>query len=246
MAVEDADRATATADYARRFEGGVGAFFLDLQAHLTRDLVAPWPGATVLDVGGGHGQLALPLRRAGHPVTVLGSAPDACAEGLREAIRAGEVAFAAGELARAPFPDRAFDLVLAFRLLPHARRFEALVAELCRLARQAVVVDYPTTRSVNAVAEALFALKKGVERNTRPFRVFREAEVRDAFATRGFHPTGRRGQFLLPMALHRALGLPGASRLLEGSAAGLGLTTALGSPVIARFSPREPSREAAR
>jgi hypothetical protein len=112
------------------------------------------------------------------------------------------------------------------------------VAALSRLSRQAVVVDYPTRRSVNAAADLFFGLKKGVEGNTRPFTVFSDGEVERAFASHGFLPTGRRPQFFLPMALHRGLRSARLARGLEGAASGLGLTRALGSPVILRLERR--------
>ncbi|HSD67487.1 MAG TPA: class I SAM-dependent methyltransferase, partial [Vicinamibacteria bacterium] len=135
-------------------------------------------------------------------------------------------------------PDRSHDVVLSFRLLPHVRRWPELVATLSRLARAAVVVDYPTRRSVNAAADLLFGLKKGVEGDTRPFAVFSDAEIEGAFAGHGFGATGRRPQFFLPMALHRGLGSAGLARGLEGAASALGLTRALGSPVILRLERR--------
>ncbi len=112
------------------------------------------------------------------------------------------------------------------------------MASARRLARAAVVVDYPTRRSVNAAADLLFGLKKGVEGNTRPFTVFRDAEIEGAFAEHGFAPTGRRPQFFFPMALHRGLRSAGLARGLEGAASALGLTRALGSPVILRLERR--------
>jgi hypothetical protein len=108
------------------------------------------------------------------------------------------------------------------------------VGELCRLARRAVLVDYPSLRSVNVFSDGLFGMKRSVEGNTRPFRVFRDGEMDAAFAASGFRPVARRRQFLFPMALHRALGLGGLSRALEGSASVLRLTGLLGSPVILR------------
>jgi 2-polyprenyl-3-methyl-5-hydroxy-6-metoxy-1,4-benzoquinol methylase len=236
--VESADRETASADYARRFAGAVGEWFLEVQAHTVLELLAPWPRAGVLDVGGGHGQLTSALLDAGHAVTVYGSGPDAVSETLAGHVRSGRVALATGDLLSAPFPERHFDVVLSFRLLPHVRRVGALIAELARLARAAVIVDYPTRRSVNAVSGALFGLKKGVEGNTRPFTVFRDREIEEAFGAAGFHPTARRPQFLLPMALHRALGSAGLARGLEGMARGLALTRALGSPVVLRLERR--------
>ena len=70
------DIETASDDYARRFSGEVGAYFLDVQARTTLSLLEPWPGARVLDVGGGHGQVAIPLAENGFDVTVTGSSDE--------------------------------------------------------------------------------------------------------------------------------------------------------------------------
>lgn len=230
---EDADVETSSDAYALRFGGAVGAWFLDVQARATVELLAPWPRARVLDVGGGHAQLAAPLADAGHTVTVYGS-DERCRPRVAPLVAAGRARFASGDLLHAPFADRAFDVVLSFRLLPHVGAWPALVGELCRLAARAVVVDYPTRRSVNAFAGAFFDAKKGVERDTRPFAVFSDREIADAFAAHGFRVTARRPQFLLPMALHRAHGRGGLGRALEAVPRALGLTRALGSPVILR------------
>jgi SAM-dependent methyltransferase len=234
---EDADVETSSEGYARRFAGPVGRFFLERQAEATLALLRPFPGASVLDVGGGHGQVTGPLVEAGYDVTVLGS-DASCEARVREWTGAGRARFVASDLLAPPLADRAHDVVLSYRLLPHVRRWPELVATLARLARLAVVVDYPTRRSVNAAADLLFGLKKGVEGNTRPFTVFSDAEIEGAFAGHGFCPTGRRPQFFFPMALHRGLGSAGVARTLEGAASALGLTRALGSPVILRLERR--------
>ena len=182
---EDADVVTSSDEYARRFAGEVGRFFLDVQAAVTLSLLRELPHARVLDVGGGHGQLAEPLLDAGHELTVLGSDPS-CETRIRGLTAAGRARFVTADLLAPGLADRSFDVVLAFRLLPHVVRWPELVATLARLARRAVIVDYPTRRSVNAVAELLFGLKKGVEKDTRPFTVFRDAEIGAAFAASGF------------------------------------------------------------
>jgi SAM-dependent methyltransferase len=233
----DADVETSSAAYARRFEGPVGQWFLDVQARSTLELLRPRAGTSVLDVGGGHAQLTGPLVAAGCDVTVYGSA-DRCSERLQEWVRLGQARFRSGPLLQAPWPDASFDAALAFRLLPHVDRWRELVGELCRLARHVVIVDYPTARSANAVSGALFGVKKGIEGDTRPFRVFRDAEVEEAFAAAGFVRTARRPQFLLPMALHRGLRLASLSRALEAAAHAAGLTRAWGSPVILRAERR--------
>jgi len=233
----DADVETSSAAYARRFEGPVGRWFLDVQARTTLELLRARPGTSIVDVGGGHAQLTGPLVAAGCDVTVYGSA-DCCSERLQEWVRSGRARFRSGPLLQAPWPDGSFDAALAFRLLPHVDRWRELVRELCRLARNVVIVDYPTARSANAVSGALFGVKKRIEGDTRPFRIFRDAEVEEAFAAAGFARTERRPQFLLPMALHRGLRLAPLSRALEAAAHVAGLTRAWGSPVILRAERR--------
>jgi len=231
------DVETSSEGYARRFAGGVGAWFLEAQSRITLALLAPWPRARVLDVGGGHAQLTGPLVDAGYEVTVYGS-DDRCAARVRPWTESGRARFQTGSLERLAAKDRAFDVVLSYRLLPHVERWPALVGELCRVADRAVLVDYPTRRSLNAVAGPLFEMKRGVEGDTRPFHVFGDADVRAAFVASGFAPTAREPEFVWPMALHRAVGVASLSRLAESASSRLGLRKAVGSPVILRAERR--------
>ena len=234
---EDADIETSSEAYARRFSGALGSFFLERQSRAVLDLLRPWPGARVLDVGGGHGQVTGPLVEAGYAVTVLASDP-ACEARVRGWTGAGRARFIAADLLEPGLADRSFDAVLSLRLLSHARRLPELVARLGRLARSTVVVDYPTRRSVNAVSGLFFGLKRGVEGDTRPFTVFSDREIEGAFASHGYSATGRRPQFLAPLALYRAVGSATLARTLEATAQALGLTRALGSPVVLRLERR--------
>lgn len=229
---------TSSDDYAQRFSGPVGEWFLDVQERACLELVQPWRGGTVIDVGGGHGQVAVPLAREGFRVTVLGSTPF-CRERLdRAARRAGvEVAFDRGALLPLPYSAGSFDVVVSFRLLPHIRRWRRLVGELCRVARSAVVVDYAPLVSANLLAPLLFHVKKGIEKNTRHYLTFHEGAVRHAFQAAGFCVTGRFDEFFVPMAVHRALGQPRTSAVVEDVSRRLGLTRLMGSPVILRAEP---------
>jgi 2-polyprenyl-3-methyl-5-hydroxy-6-metoxy-1,4-benzoquinol methylase len=237
VARDYADVVTSSDDYARRFAGPVGEFFLEVQARTTLELLRPWPDASVLDVGGGHGQVTGPLLNAGHVVSILGS-DSSCESRVARWTQAGRARFVCDDLLSPLLPDRGFDVVLSYRLLPHVERWRELVACLARLARTAVVVDYPTRRSVNAAADLLFGLKKGVEGDTRRFAVFRDEDVEAAFASQGFSPTARRPQFFFPMALHRAVGSAALARGLEAAARATLLTRCLGSPVILRLERR--------
>lgn len=232
---ETADIETSSEGYAGRFAGSVGAWFLAVQAALTRDLL-PAPPLGVLDVGGGHGQLAEPLCADGYDVTVIGSAAS-CRDRIAHLVDAGTCRFMIGNLVGLPFEDSSFDAVLSFRLLPHCDRWPLLINELCRVSRGPVIVDYPAAQGLNRLAPALFGAKKSLEKNTRTWRDFRHAEIDAAFADAGYRVTARRPQYALPMVLHRALRCRRVSSGLEGALRGLGLTRHVGSPVIMKAEP---------
>lgn len=242
LPAEMADVETSSEGYARRFTGAVGRYFLKTQEEAVLRLLAEWPRARVLDVGGGHAQLAPALVARGHAVTVVGSRA-VCRERLDREIPPGTFEFQACDLLDLPFPDRSFDVVLAFRLLAHVPRWRELAAELARVAGRAVIVDYSDTRSFNALYGRFFHWKKRIEGNTRTFITFRPGEVRSELARHGFGRPVEVRQFFVPMVVHRVLGkvlgTAAPSRLLEAVSTGLGLTRALGSPVILRVQREE-------
>lgn len=230
--LEQPDVHSSTEVYARRFEGPAGRYLLEVQTRALHRLVAPWPGASVLDIGGGHGQVAAPLAEAGHPVTVLAS--DAAGFGRAHGIAGERVRLAVGPLCAPPFPDRSFDIAIAVRMMAHVEDWQALVEGLCRVARRAVIVDFPIPGGSNALAPVLFGMKKSLEGDTRVFRVIAKSKVHQAFAANGFTVDASIGQFVLPMAVHRALNAPRASRALEAALRGCGLAGPFGTPVLLR------------
>lgn len=233
MYQETADIETASDDYAARFAGQAGEFFLERQTAITLELLRDMPGATVLDVGGGHAQLAVPLVQQGFRVTVTGSA-DVCRARLDRFLPAESFAYETCDCLALPFADRSFDVVMAFRLLPHAERWQQLLAEMCRVAERCVIVDYPDRRSSNVLYQLLFAAKKRMEGNTRTFTLFSRSEITQELARHGFPAPTFRPEFFLPMVLHRKLGHRGLSTLLEGGSSLCGLTSLFGSPIIVR------------
>jgi SAM-dependent methyltransferase len=235
------DVETSSEGYASRFGGPVGEYFLETQTAALLELLAPFPGARVLDVGGGHAQLAGPLFEKGFEVTVAGS-EDACRARLDRLLPPGSFEFRASDLLKLPFPDRSFDVVTAFRLLTHVQQWKELVAELCRVADRAVVVEYPDVRSWNVLYTLLFPWKKRIEGNTRTFLRFKPREVAAELARHGFGRPAIRRQFFVPMVVHRALSRRGISRGLESMSGFLGLTRAFGSPVVLRAEREEGGR----
>ena len=229
------DVETASEDYARRFAGPSGRYLLGVQETLAGGLLAPHRERirTVLDVGGGHAQLTEMLLGLGARVWVQGSSP-ACAARLAPAMaRHGErLRFVTSGLWDLPFPDRSFDLVVGVRLLAHVVRWQALLAEMARVSRRLVLVDYAPWSSANILEPLLFRLKRRAEGNTRPFFCYWPSEIRQALGEEGFPAQSLAKEFAAPMVVHRALGRPGVSRGLEAACRGLGLTYLLGSPVL--------------
>ena len=231
LSLEQPDLESSTEQYARRFAGSVGSYFLRVQRDIVHAMLHASDHRSVLDVGGGHAQLAPSLVDAGHEVTVFGS-DDSCKQRLDSVIGPDRYQFASGNLLSLPFATDSFDVVLAFRMLPHLKDWRGFIAELCRVAAECVIVDYPTLKSFNWFSDRLFALKKRVESNTRPYQCFRDNQIAEAFDANRFRVVQSEGQFLLPMALHRLVNAAWFSRLSEAMASSMGLTHLFGSPVI--------------
>lgn len=228
---ETPDIETSSADYATRFCGPIGRWLLAVQERATLHFIRDAPGARVLDVGGGHGQLTAPLIQAGYAVTVVGSDP-VCAARISAFVEAGQCQFEVGDILSLPFADQSFDVVLSYRLVPHVNQWQQLLRELTRVAKDAVIIDYPEWCSLNALTPMLFSFKKRIEKNTRQYLSFRERDLLRVFAANGFALAQRYPEFFLPMVFHRALKMPALSAALEGMCRYVGLTSQFGSPVI--------------
>ena len=231
---ETPDIASSTDDYATRFAGPSGAYLLSVQNDGMARLGRQWAGKDVLDVGGGHAQLTGLLLDAGSRVTVLGS--DASCFGRIRRRFGTRVHCVEGDLLEPPFGDRRFDLVVSIRMLAHLHDAERFVRGLCRVAREAVIVDYPERRSMNALVPWLFGAKEKLEGNTRSFRLYQGRDLIRWFAGQGFEEPSRFAEFFWPMVLHRKLGRPSVSRAFEALPRAVGLTRLLGSPVLLRVT----------
>jgi 2-polyprenyl-3-methyl-5-hydroxy-6-metoxy-1,4-benzoquinol methylase len=232
---ETPDQESSYRSYASRFAGRVGRWFLRVQEEAAVSMLAPYQGASILDVGGGHGQLTPALLRLSRSVTIAGSG-GADHSQVQVYVDSGQVDYQVVNLLKLPFPYDHFDVVISFRLLPHMRNWETFLSELGRVARQAVLVDYPEVRSINYIAPHLFKYKKQLEVNTRPFTRFHEDELAAVLKPMGFRRKERFPQYFLPMVLHRKLDSVNTSKRLETGFRRLGLTGKFGSPVILLFT----------
>lgn len=96
-----------------------------------RDVV-PEPTGSTLEIGCGEGRVARDLQRLGHDVFAVDAAPSL----LRAADEADPLGhYCVADAARLPFPDRAFDLVVAYNSLMDMDDMPRAVQEAARVLR---------------------------------------------------------------------------------------------------------------
>ncbi|HEU4699645.1 MAG TPA: methyltransferase domain-containing protein [Gemmatimonadales bacterium] len=245
---ETPDVETASDGYTeRRFGGPAGRWLLEEQTRAVDRLLRRTGDAAlqVLEVGGGHAQVTPLLVERGHAVVVQGSDP-ICFKRVLPVRRAhpDRVRGCASDLWALPFADGSFDLVMAVRLLGHVVRWRELLAEMTRVSRRYVIVEFARASALLPLparaTDALFTLKRRVENTTRPFFTYREPRVAAELDRLGFRTLEVVGQFALPMVLHRALKEPRTSAALERLARGLGFGDRLRSPALVLAERRAP------
>ena len=229
---DQADLDPSTDRYAQRFQGAAGEWLLSRQTHALRTHLKGESALNILDVGGGHAQVARPLCADGHRVTVHASSQDALGQVLK--FEHPNLTQSVGALRQLPFEDQSFDVVTSFRIMAHIGDWQPFLTELLRVARKTIVIDFPIPGGVNALEPLLFGLKKRIEGNTRKFDTMTRPDVRHVIESAGWTETAAIGQFVLPMVLHRKLSVPTISAALEGGLAALGLAGAVGTPVVLR------------
>jgi ubiquinone/menaquinone biosynthesis C-methylase UbiE len=227
-----ADPATARTFDERRFGGPIGELVAETQAAVLTGFVGRIHGRRVLDVGTGTGRAAILLARGGAQVTAVDASEQMLAVARDRAARDGlRVAFRRGDAHALEFPDRAFDVAVSLRVLMHTPRWRACVTELCRVADQIVIVDYPSTRGFARIESLARRAMYGLGLKTEPYRVFSDREIAEAFRVAGFRVRSRRRQFVLPIAVHKAIGSRRFTQKVEDLLDRAGLLELVGSPV---------------
>jgi SAM-dependent methyltransferase len=229
-----ANRDVAEGFDALRFSGPVGRYLLEDQEALLLEALSPVVERPILDVGTGTGRAAVALAAAGGRVIGL----DASAEMLQVARTRGgaahvesRVRWAQADGHHLPLGDRSVDAAVCLRVLMHAIDWQACLAELCRVSRWRVVVDFPAAGSAAAIESRLRRFRQRRGATVEAYRVLAERDVADALAGHGYRVVMVRRQFVLPIALHKKLRLFPVTRRLEAIGAALGLLRRFGSPV---------------
>lgn len=230
---ETPDIETSSDDYARRFAGPAGKYFLSIQEKAFQCVLPARPDCSVLEVGGGHGQLVPVFLRRNCELTILGS-DESTHRRVRTSFPEATIEYVIGDVLKLPYEDNSFDLVVAVRLISHIEAWETLLDEFCRVARHSIIIDYPSWISLNALTPVFFSMKKSLEGNTRNYTSFFRWQLSKVLRRHEFEVTRTWNQFILPMFLHRALHGARWLQVVERVCRSLGLTALLGSPVVMR------------
>ncbi len=227
-----ADEAVAEGFDALRFSGPIGEWLARTQEEVLTTFLTPGPGVSILDVGTGTGRAAIGLARHGAVVTAVDASNEMLAVGRRRAAEAGvSVTFDCGDAHALTFPDRSFDAAVSLRVLMHTPGWEDCLRELCRVSRARVVVDYPSARSAAAIQAAGRRLAASLGRPVESYRVFSPSRIEATLAREGFVVTAVHRQFVLPIALHKAMGSLRFTQSIETTMERIGLNRLLGSPI---------------
>jgi ubiquinone/menaquinone biosynthesis C-methylase UbiE len=223
---------------AMRFSGPIGTLVAQSQEQVLFDFLGDVAGLSVVDVGTGTGRAAIVLAERGARVRGVDASSEMLAVARKRADAARlDIEFLTGDAHALALEDRSVDAAVSLRVLMHTPGWEQCIAELCRVTRRRVVVDFPAASSVALVQSV--ARRWHLARDRETYRVFTQRSIRRSFATNGFDVTRVHRQFVLPIALHKALGSRGFTKASEGTLRALGLLRLFGSPVTVLAERRE-------
>jgi ubiquinone/menaquinone biosynthesis C-methylase UbiE len=228
-----ADPAMARTFDRRRFSGPIGELVATSQARVLANMVGRIQDREVLDVGTGTGRAAFILALGGAKVTAVDASEEMLAIARQRAAEQSltTIRFQRGDAHALDFADRSFDAVVSFRMLMHTPQWKRCVAELCRVAERLVIVDYPSATSVALFESLTRRVTHAMGANTEPYRVFTHGAITEAFDRNGFRIRSVHRQFVLPIALHKAIGSRRFTRATERVLDHAGLLKPFGSPV---------------
>jgi ubiquinone/menaquinone biosynthesis C-methylase UbiE len=214
-----------------RFGGSFGRYLEVTEVAALTSAIAPYR-ESVLDVGAGTGKLSLPLLEQRRQVVSLDASLEMLSVAKSKALHAGlKLLPVICDVHNLCFGDHTFECVVCSRVLMHLRNQDRAIDELCRVAKTAIILDFPPLLSLAGV-DSLF--KRGIIKfiaRVQPYRAFRVRQIVRRLTGNGFEIVSVRRQFFLPVILHRMLDRPKLSEKLEGFLDRLGLVRALGAPV---------------
>jgi len=226
------DPAMARSFDERRFGGPIGELVAGTQARVITNFIGRVQGRRILDAGTGTGRAALFLAGGGAIVTAIDASEDMLDVAReRAAARNVAVAFEWGDVHALRFSDRSFDVAISLRVLMHTPNWRQALAELCRVADQLVIFDYPSRRSFAVFQAGARAALHRLGGRTEAYRVFSRRQIARELTKHGYRIRSGHRQLVLPIALHKAIGSPRLTVWIERRLDRAGLLRVFGSPV---------------
>ena len=217
----------------RRLRGPIGEFVVSAQSRALANFVGRIHERDILAVGAGSERAALLFARGGALVTAVQPGVASLARARQRA--QAELLKIQFECARADalqFPDAAFDVAVGLHLLAHAPDWRRCVAELCRVARRLVIVDYYSAMSASLPVSLGRRSLRAIGVNAATYRVFARGTIDRVFEAQGFRVRSVQRQFVLPLLLHQAVGSRRFTVKSEKFLDRLGLLKRFGTPIM--------------
>ena len=190
---------TVAASYEeKRFSGG-GRLIDRREKRAVLDALEPLDGQEVLEIACGTGRFTVMLAERGADVTGIDISAAMLALARENASVAGvgdHLEFARGDAGRLPFPDDAFDTVIAVRFFHLADTPASFLSEMARVARKTVFFDTFNATSARSVYNWLLPMGS---------RLYSGAEVERLLDDVGLELRGAAHDFIVPYGVYRSL-----------------------------------------
>jgi SAM-dependent methyltransferase len=216
----------------RRLSGPIGDLVASTLARVLANFAGRIHERDILAVGPGSERAAVLFARGAAVVTAV-QPSEAMLMRARQRATAElvKIQFRVGDPQALNLPDRSFDVAVGLRLLMHTPQWRRPLSELCRVAERLVIVDYFPMMSVSLVGALLRRLSRMCGGRSAPYYVVTHAAIVDALEEAGFRVRSVHRQFVLPLALHRAIGSRRFTARAERFLDRLGLVKRFGTPV---------------
>lgn len=225
----------------KRFSKG-GRFIDRRERQAVLEAVGPAEEKNVLEIACGTGRFTVMLANRGADIVGLDISSAMLEQGRKKARAAGvddHIEFLRGDAARLPFPDDAFDVVLAMRFFHLADTPAKFLAEMARVSRDQVVFDTFNDFSTRVVYNWLLPMGS---------RLYSHDEVRRLVEGAGLSLDTAAHDFVLPYGFYRNMpnSLAGEFRSVDVALRGTAIGRHFASVSYWNASVTDSSREAAR
>ncbi|MGH7801409.1 MAG: class I SAM-dependent methyltransferase [Thermodesulfobacteriota bacterium] len=217
-----------------RFGGSFGHFLHDIEIETFLSLMDSSYNY-VLDVGAGTGKLSIPLSLQYENVLALDFSPEMIKVAIINAKKRGiELKTIVCDSQRLCFNDKTFDCVVSSRMLMHLTDWRKGIAELCRVSKTVVILDFPPLLGFSVIDSLFKRFIKRFISHTQTYKIFMVNSIAEEFQKNHFKVVLKKRQFFLPYSFHRYLNLPWLSEGTEKFFRIIGLIRLMGAPVTVK------------